>query len=107
MDEYNAANARNEHMMMVADYPETFPNDEALDPQQFMVPEVVKQFVCYLHKYIRERKVSEIHTMYETSFNNITEKYFKQDAWPDAESIAPLVSNGISLTYARICELVV
>jgi translation initiation factor 3 subunit L len=54
----------------------------------------VKQFVTYLYRHIKERSVVEIHSMYENSFNKITEKYFKQAPWPSAESIASLVVNG-------------
>lgn len=62
------------------------------DQQQF-VPELVKQFVSYLNKHIKERKVYDIQSMYENSFNKITEKYYKQTSWPAAESIASIVNN--------------
>lgn len=57
------------------------------------VPEVVKQFVSYFYRHIKERAVADIHSMYENSFNKITEKYFKQSPWPSSESIAPFVNH--------------
>jgi len=57
------------------------------------VPELVKQFVSYFYRHIKERNVYDIQGMYETGFNKITEKYFKQSPWPMAESIAPLVQH--------------
>jgi len=57
------------------------------------VPEVVKQFVTYLRHHIQDKHVFDILSMYENSFNKITEKYFKQSPWPSAESIANLVDN--------------
>lgn len=55
------------------------------------IPEVVKQFVTYLQRHIKENSVVEIHAMYENSFNKITEKYYKQSSWPPVEAISSLV----------------
>jgi len=57
------------------------------------VHEVVKQFVTYFHRHIKEKNLAEIQSMYENSFNKITEKYFKNSPWPLADMIAPLVNN--------------
>jgi len=62
-------------------------------PVTYVVPEVVKQFVSYFHRHIKDRTVYEIYSMYDNTFNKISEKYFKQSPWPPAESIAPLVNN--------------
>lgn len=59
----------------------------------YVVPEVVKQFVTYFYRHIKDRNVYDIYSMYENTFNKITEKYFKASLWPPAESIAPLVHN--------------
>jgi len=61
-----------------------------IPPGQVHVPEVVKHFVTYLHKYIKDKNIHEIQNMYESGFHKITEKYFKQSPWPPAESIADL-----------------
>src|SRR4051812_15572817 len=63
-----------------------------------VVPEVVKQFVSYFHRHIKGASVTvspfllltalldgnvvDINSMYENSFNKITEKYFKNIPWP-------------------------
>jgi translation initiation factor 3 subunit L len=60
----------------------------------YQVPEVVKQFVSYFYRHIKDRNVYEIYSTYENTFNKITEKYFKNSPWPPAEAIAPLVHNG-------------
>jgi len=67
----------------------------ATEPMRFTsgIPDVVKQFITYFYRHIKERAVFDIHSMYENSFNKITEKYFKQTPWPSAEAIAPLVNN--------------
>jgi len=59
----------------------------------YQVPEVVKQFVSYFYRHIKDRNVYEIYSTYENTFNKITEKYFKNSPWPPAEAIAPLVHN--------------
>lgn len=71
------------------------PQATNISPGQVPVPEVVKQFVTYLHKYIKDKNNHEVQNMYESSFHKITEKYFKQVPWPLAESIAANVNNGI------------
>jgi len=59
----------------------------------YVVPEVVKQFVSYFYRHIKDRNVFDIYSMYENTFNKITEKYFKNTPWPPADSIAPFVHN--------------
>lgn len=57
------------------------------------VPDVVKSFVVYLYRHIREKNVYEIHQMYEGSFQKLSERMFKQSPWPVVEAIAPYVDN--------------
>jgi translation initiation factor 3 subunit L len=51
------------------------------------VPDMVKQFVVYFYRHIREKNVYEILSMYEKSFGAISERYFKASAWPAVEAI--------------------
>ena len=44
-----------------------------------------------------EQNVPEITVAYETGWNRLTEKYYSKQEWPEAEVIAPLVSDGMSL----------
>ncbi|CAK9204550.1 unnamed protein product [Sphagnum troendelagicum] len=57
------------------------------------VPDVVKTFVVYMYRHIREKNVYEIHQMYEGSFQKLSERLFKQSNWPAVEMIAPYVDN--------------
>ncbi|CAM6078637.1 unnamed protein product [Sphagnum tenellum] len=57
------------------------------------VPDLVKSFVVYLYRHIREKNVYEIHQMYEGSFQKLSERLFKQSYWPAVEMIAPYVEN--------------
>lgn len=52
------------------------------------VPDMVKQFVVYFYRHIREKNVYEILSMYEKSFGAISERYFKASAWPSVEAVA-------------------
>lgn len=61
---------------------------------QYVIPEVIKSFLLYFHRHLKEQTVYEIHSIYENSFNKLTEKYFKTTPWPPAEAVAPLVENG-------------
>ena len=44
---------------------------------QAAVPDLVKQFVVYFYRHIRERNISEIYSMFDSSFNKLSERYFK------------------------------
>lgn len=57
------------------------------------VPDMVKQFVVYFYRHIREKNVYEILSMYEKSFSAISERYFKASSWPSAEAIARYADN--------------
>ncbi|BDA50611.1 Eukaryotic translation initiation factor 3 subunit L [Coccomyxa sp. Obi] len=55
------------------------------------VPDMVKQFVVYFYRHIRERNIPEIFSMYEVSFAKLSERFFKGTTWPPVEYIAELV----------------
>jgi len=55
------------------------------------VPDVVKQFVVYFYRHIRERNQYEILSMYEGTFPKLSERYFKSASWPPVEMVASLV----------------
>ncbi|GJQ08622.1 hypothetical protein GpartN1_g413.t1 [Galdieria partita] len=59
----------------------------------FNVPESVQQFLSYFRQKFREGNVSEVHTLYETSFNRYSERYFKTTSWPNPEVAAKYVDN--------------
>ena len=56
-------------------------------------PTLVKSFVVYLYRYIREKNVYEILQMYEGSFQKLSDRMFKNSPWPVVEAIAPYVDN--------------
>ncbi|QDZ24824.1 subunit L of translation initiation factor 3 [Chloropicon primus] len=57
------------------------------------VPDLVKQFVVYFYRHIRERNIYEIYSMFDSSFHKLSERYFKTTPWPAAEAIAEYVDN--------------
>lgn len=58
-----------------------------------VIPEVIKNFIHYFHKHINDQNLFEIQSMYENSFNKLTDRYYKTTPWPEAEAIAPLVGS--------------
>ena len=60
---------------------------------KFEIPDVIRLFVVYFQKNLRDRNVYEVHSIYENSFNKLTDRYYKSSPWPPAEAIAPLVDN--------------
>ncbi|XP_044533892.1 eukaryotic translation initiation factor 3 subunit L isoform X2 [Gracilinanus agilis] len=78
-----------------------------------VIPEVIKDFIQYFHKTVSDlidqkvyelqasrvssdvidQKVYEIQDIYENSWTKLTERFFKNTPWPEAEAIAPQVGN--------------
>eukprot|EP00274_Cyanoptyche_gloeocystis_P001322 CAMPEP_0196652576 /NCGR_PEP_ID=MMETSP1086-20130531/1918_1 /TAXON_ID=77921 /ORGANISM="Cyanoptyche gloeocystis , Strain SAG4.97" /LENGTH=541 /DNA_ID=CAMNT_0041983205 /DNA_START=13 /DNA_END=1638 /DNA_ORIENTATION=- len=55
------------------------------------VPDVIKQFVQDFYRHIGDRNLPEILSIYENSFNKLTEQFYNNQPWPPAESISHLV----------------
>jgi len=73
----------------------TSPDLSDRDPDAFhSVPESVQQFLSYFRQKFREGNVSEVHTLYETTFNRYSERYFKTTSWPSPEIVAKYVDDG-------------
>jgi translation initiation factor 3 subunit L len=48
----------------------------------------------YFYRNVLENNVYELHNVYDSSFNKLTNKYYQKQPWPEAELIAPLVNDG-------------
>ncbi|GAB2275700.1 hypothetical protein Dimus_010454 [Dionaea muscipula] len=66
-------------------------SDLIYDPS--FVPDSVKTFVVHLFRHIRDKNVYEIHQMYETSFQTLSDRLFKDTPWPSVDAIATYVDN--------------
>lgn len=66
-------------------------SDLPYDPN--FVPDSVKTFVVHLYRHIREKNVYEIHQMYETSFQKLSDRMFRETPWPSVDAVAPYVDN--------------
>jgi translation initiation factor 3 subunit L len=58
------------------------------------IPDSVKNFILQFYRNVMDNNVYELHNVYDSSFNKLTEKYFQKQAWPEAEVIASLVNDG-------------
>eukprot|EP01112_Ceratiomyxa_fruticulosa_P003280 TRINITY_DN1364_c0_g1_i2.p1 TRINITY_DN1364_c0_g1~~TRINITY_DN1364_c0_g1_i2.p1 ORF type:complete len:639 (+),score=130.75 TRINITY_DN1364_c0_g1_i2:186-2102(+) len=59
----------------------------------YQVPDKIKSFILYFQKQVRDRNVYEIHSVYESTWNKLTEKFFKSTPWTPVEQIASLVGD--------------
>jgi translation initiation factor 3 subunit L len=64
---------------------------DSAQEHKYNLPEVVKNFITYLFRQIKEQNVHEIHNLYENSFNKLTDKLFKASPWPSADAVKTLV----------------
>ena len=78
---------------------------DAPDFSQYEIPDVIRSFVVYFQKNLRDQNVYEVHSIYENSFNKLTDRYYKNSPWPPAEVISPLVDGDqqFLLLYKELC----
>ncbi|XP_072029237.1 eukaryotic translation initiation factor 3 subunit L-like isoform X2 [Amphiura filiformis] len=62
-------------------------------PSSYIVPEEIKSFLLFFQRSINENSIYDISHCYENTFNKLTERFFKNSSWPEAESIMPIVGN--------------
>lgn len=58
------------------------------------IPDGVRNFILHFYRNVIDNNVYELHNIYDSSFNKLTEKYYQKQAWPEAEVVAPLVNDG-------------
>ncbi|ELT93773.1 hypothetical protein CAPTEDRAFT_152273 [Capitella teleta] len=67
---------------------------QQLQPSRsYIIPEVIKNFLTYFQKVIAEQNIYEIQNSYENGFNQLTDRFFKNSPWPEADVVEPLVKN--------------
>ena len=59
----------------------------------FNVPDVVHEFLLCLFKAITERNIYAIHNLYENTFVQLTDTYYKDVPWPDERDVVHVVGN--------------
>ncbi|XP_050771336.1 eukaryotic translation initiation factor 3 subunit L isoform X2 [Numenius arquata] len=104
----------NDYDMHTGDPKQDLAYERQYEQQTYQViPEVIKNFIQYFHKTVSDlidqkvyelqasrvssdvidQKVYEIQDIYENSWTKLTERFFKNTPWPEAEAIAPQVGN--------------
>ena len=58
---------------------------------KYEMPDVVRSFVVFFRNQLKDGNLDEVHSIYETTFHQLTDRYYKQSPWPPAEAISPLV----------------
>jgi translation initiation factor 3 subunit L len=67
--------------------------EQLLYQQLQSIPEAVRNFILQLHRAIVNHHNADLSTLYEQSWQKLSEKFYAKEAWPEAEFIAPLVQN--------------
>ncbi|KAL0077982.1 RNA polymerase I-associated factor PAF67-domain-containing protein [Phycomyces blakesleeanus] len=71
-------------------------------PSAVQIPDGVRNFIMHFYRNVLDSNVYELHNIYDSSFNKLTDKYYTKQAWPEAEVIAPLVNDDqVFLTLYR------
>lgn len=56
----------------------------------------ISQFIVHFHKAVLDNNLADITVAYESGWNKYTEMFYAKTEWPEAETIAPLVNDGVS-----------
>ncbi|KAI7867649.1 RNA polymerase I-associated factor PAF67-domain-containing protein [Spinellus fusiger] len=71
-------------------------------PSTTQIPDTVRNFILHFYRNVLENNVYELHNIYDSSFNKLTDKFYTKQAWPDAESISSFVNDDqVFLTLYR------
>lgn len=57
----------------------------------YNIPDDVQNFLMCLYKAIAEKNVQETRNLYENTFPQLTDTYYKESAWPAEEDIASVI----------------
>ncbi|XP_033117662.1 eukaryotic translation initiation factor 3 subunit L-like [Anneissia japonica] len=57
----------------------------------YHVPDEVRGFILHFYRCLKDGKLFEVGSCYETSYPKLTEKYFKTEPWPIPDSVSLLV----------------
>jgi len=57
----------------------------------YIVPEFIKKFLLDFYKAIASQDLYQIQDLYDNGFNKLTDRFFKNSPWPNADVIAPFV----------------
>jgi len=52
------------------------------------IPDAVDHFLGQLNDCLKVRDVQKVHSLYEDTYNKITDKHYKNKSWPKAEAVA-------------------
>jgi len=80
----------------VDDYTE---ESEAQSEQQYFLNDQIKNFIGYFYNHVRQRNIYDVQEIYETTWHKLTDRYFKNEPWPPADAISPLVDGDEVFLY--------
>jgi translation initiation factor 3 subunit L len=90
---------------------EVFEEEDAEDAEDIpesqheAMPDAVRKFIVLFHKQLLQKDVEKITVIYHFSFSKLTDRFFRESAWPSEETVAPLVNNDKTflLLYKELC----
>lgn len=71
----------------------------------YIIPDEIRRFLLCFQTMIHERSIFEIQNAYEVGFTALTERFFKSNPWPDAESVASIIRGDDTLFMILYKEL--
>ncbi|KAI8815456.1 RNA polymerase I-associated factor PAF67-domain-containing protein [Cladochytrium replicatum] len=71
--------------------------------QEIQIPDVIRNFLFTLARNIQEHNTWELHSMYENTFNKLTEKFYPKQPWPDPDAVAEIIEDvAVNILYREL-----
>lgn len=67
--------------------------DNPTDGETSEIPPAIRNFLTFFQANIMEQNLPEIQACYDSSWNKLSERFYKEEPWPSPEKVAPLVDN--------------
>jgi translation initiation factor 3 subunit L len=73
--------------------------------KQEVIPDAVDHFLGCLLTGLQTRNIPEIHRLYETNFNQLTDRYYGKTKWPSAQAVQDTINSDEPLFLILYKEL--
>lgn len=74
------------------------------EEEETNVPDVVRSFISKFTRALRSKHAHDLQSLYDSEFNDLSERYFNNAEWPSPSNVAPLVKDdqNILLLYREL-----
>ncbi|RKP34077.1 RNA polymerase I-associated factor PAF67-domain-containing protein [Dimargaris cristalligena] len=81
---------------------EEYFDDNESQTIEIHIPDQIRNFLSNFQRHVRENNAYELHQIYESQFNRLTDRFYAKQSWPDPIYVGSILNDdGIFLTLYR------